>query len=94
MSIVTSRTFISRLNKLFKNNLIELAYVYDDKETILVDGVEIDLMWMPHISKLSDREVISVLYNDCRDSIRRFLKIEAKKQRGYTDERRRNSNPS
>ena len=77
MAIVTSKTFISRLNKLFKNNIIELAYM-DDKETLLVDGEEIDLMWIPHTSKISDRQVVSILYNDCRDSIRRLLKQKKK----------------
>ena len=79
MAIVTSKTFVSRLNKLFKDNIIELAYVYDDKETLLVDGEEIDIMWIPHINTITDREVVSVLYNDCRDSIRRLLKMKTKK---------------
>jgi len=79
MSIVTSKTFISRLNKLFKNNIIELAYPDDEKETLLVDGEDIDIMWMPRINTITDREVVSVLYNDCRDSIRRLLKMKTKK---------------
>ena len=78
MAVVTTKTFVSRLNKLFKNNIIELAYVYDDKETLLVDGEEIDLMWMPHMNTITDRQVISILYIDCRDSIRRLLKQRKK----------------
>ena len=79
MAPVSSRTFISRLQKLFKNHVIELAYVYDDKETILVDGEEINLLWMPHVSKISDQEVVSILYSDCKKSIRKFIKAKQKR---------------
>ena len=79
MPPVSSKTFVSRLQKLFKSHIIELAYVYDDKETILVDGEEIDLLWMPHINTISDKEVIFILYSDCKKSIRRHIR---KKQKG------------
>jgi len=74
MPPISSKTFISRLKKLFKGHIIELANVDDDKETILIDGEDIDLMWMPHIDKISDKEMIFILYRDCKKSIRRLMK--------------------
>ena len=78
MSSISAKTFISRLKKLFKGHIIELAYIYDDKETILVDGEEIDLMWMPHINKISDKDTIFILYSDCKKSIRRLVRKSKK----------------
>jgi hypothetical protein len=78
MSAVSAKTFVSRLRKLFKGNNIELAYVDDDKETLLINKEGIDLMWMPYIKTIADNDVIHVLYSDCKKSIRKLLK----KQKG------------
>ena len=83
MASISSKTFVSRLKKLFKSHIIELAYVYDDKETILVDGEEIDLMWIPHINKISEKEVIFIVYSDCKKSIRRLIKKNKKETKQY-----------
>tara|TARA_R100000808_G_C2108623_1_gene123400 strand:- start:181 stop:435 length:255 start_codon:yes stop_codon:yes gene_type:complete len=80
MPPVSSKTFITRLRKLFKGQLIELAYVYDDKETILVNGEEINLMWIPHVSKIEDDKVVSILYSDCKKYIRKLLRKQIKRK--------------
>ena len=80
MPPVSSKTFISRLKKLFKGSIIELVYIYDDKETLLVNGETIDLMWTPHVKTISDRDVVSILYSDCKKSIRKLLKKQNKKE--------------
>tara|TARA_Y100000310_G_C20534560_1_gene740209 strand:+ start:460 stop:714 length:255 start_codon:yes stop_codon:yes gene_type:complete len=80
MSPISSKTFISRLKKLFKGYTIELVYVYDDKETLLVNGELIDLLWMPHVKTISDKEVVNVLYSDCKKSIRRIIKKQGRKK--------------
>tara|TARA_Y100000034_G_C6754601_1_gene335673 strand:- start:132 stop:380 length:249 start_codon:yes stop_codon:yes gene_type:complete len=80
MPPVSSKTFISRLKKLFKGCIIELVYIYDDKETLLVNGETIDLMWTPHVKTISDRDVVSILYSDCKKSIRKLLKKQNKKE--------------
>jgi len=80
MSPVSAKTLVSRLQKLFKSHIIELAYEDDDKETILVDGEDIDLMWMPRIDEISDKEVIFILYSDCKKSIRRLLRKNQKRK--------------
>jgi hypothetical protein len=71
-----SERFILRLNKGFGEKDIRLAYVYDDKETLTVDGELIDLMWMPHIDVMADPEVLKVLYRDCKKAIKEHLKID------------------
>ncbi len=81
MPPISAKTFTSRLKKLFKGHIIELAYKDDDKETILVDGEEIDLLWMPYINKISDKEVVFILYSDCKKSIRRLLKNKKAEER-------------
>ena len=80
MPPISSKTFISRLKKLFKGYTIELVYVYDDKETLLVNGELIDLLWMPHIKTIFDKEVVNILYGDCKKSIRRLVKKQNRKK--------------
>tara|TARA_Y100000310_G_scaffold333044_1_gene409790 strand:+ start:758 stop:1015 length:258 start_codon:yes stop_codon:yes gene_type:complete len=83
MPPISSKTFISRLKKLFKGCTIELVYIYDDKETLLVNGEVIDLLWMPHIKTIADSEVVNILYSDCKKSIRKLIK---KQNREKTNE--------
>jgi hypothetical protein len=71
-----SERFILRLNKGFGESDIRIAYVYDDKETLTVDGEPINLMWTPHIDVINDPEVLKVLYRDCRKAIKEHLKID------------------
>ena len=71
-----SERFILKLNKSFGERDIQLAYIYDDKETLTVDGDLISLMWMPHIDAISDPEVLKVLYRDCRKAVKEHLKID------------------
>tara|TARA_Y100000310_G_C20382319_1_gene668729 strand:- start:350 stop:598 length:249 start_codon:yes stop_codon:yes gene_type:complete len=80
MAPVSSKTFVSRLKKLFKECTIELTHVNEDKETLLVNGEIIDLMWMPNVKTIADKETVSILYSDCKKSIRKLLKKQNKKE--------------
>ena len=80
MPPVSSKTFISRLKKLFKECTIELTCVDEDKETLLINGETIDLMWMPNVKTITDKEVVGILYSDCKKSIRKLLKKQNKKE--------------
>ena len=80
MSPICSKTLVSHLKKLFRGCTIELVYVYDDKETLLVNGETIDLLWMPHLKTISDKEVVNILYSDCKKSIRRIIKKQNRKK--------------
>ena len=73
-----SERFILRLNKSFGENDIRIAYIYDDKETLTVDGESISLMWTPHIDTISDADVLKILYRDCRKAIKEHLKKDNK----------------
>jgi hypothetical protein len=76
MSLKPSETFISKLKNSFRKQgiLIELAYVGDDRETLLVDGKEIGLTWYPYINKIQGQDSVDVLLKDCKKEIRSMLK--------------------
>jgi hypothetical protein len=61
-----------RMQKYFPEHDIAL-YEKDEKETMIVNGVEIDLAWIPHSKNINDKGAFDILVKDCRLSIKRLL---------------------
>ena len=67
-----------RLKKEYKGHDIKLRLVqFEDKgghkETIAINGYQIDLAWMPYIDNISDEGALAVLFEDCLLSIERYI---------------------
>lgn len=61
-----------RMQKAFPDHTIAL-HAKGEKETMVIDGVEIDLAWIPHSKNVNDMGAYNTLVKDCKLSIERHL---------------------
>ena len=62
-----------RLSRIFPDYKIELVDKGEDKETVAVNGIEINIAWIPHSKDWSDKQSRDILVRDCRESIEKLL---------------------
>jgi hypothetical protein len=68
--------FLAKLQEKYTHSKIELFMLDDKKQTLKIDGEQINFCWIPRLVQIADKGAISILLEDCKTSIEAKLSLE------------------